>query len=123
MTGKWTKEEVKEIEDQVGCSIFKSVWEPDLIKDISLWSGNMTILSRGVSHNGGTVETGASNMSETKRPVLQAEDILGLGTSRQIVRIASMPRLLISDSVPYFDVQPWVSQLRDVRDLHGGSHP
>jgi type IV secretion system protein VirD4 len=120
MNGKWSKEEVKEIEDQVGCTLMKSVWEPDLLKDISLWSGNRTILSRGVSHNGGTVETGASNLGETKRPVLQTEDILNLGTDKFLIRVASMPRLLIADAVPYFKVTPWKDQVRDVRDLHRG---
>lgn len=120
MTDKWSKEDVKEIEDQVGCTLLKSVWEPDLLKDISLWSGNRTILSRGVSHNGGAVETGASNLGEIKRPVLQTEDILNLGTGRFIIRVASMARLLIADSVPFFKVKPWVDQIRDVRDLHRG---
>jgi type IV secretion system protein VirD4 len=120
MTGKWSKEEVKEIEDQVGCTLLKSVWEPDLLRDISLYSGNTTILSRGVSHNGGTVETGASNMGETKRPLLQTEDILNLGTDKFIIRIASMARLLIADAVPFFKVKPWKDQIRDVRDLHRG---
>lgn len=120
MTGKWGRDDVKEIEDQVGCTLLKSVWEPDLLKDISLWSGNRTILSRGVSHNGGTVETGASNMGETKRPVLQTEDILNLGTDKFIIRISSMARLLIADAVPFFKVKPWKDQIRDVRDLHRG---
>jgi type IV secretion system protein VirD4 len=120
MNGKWSKEEVKEIEDQVGCTLMKSVWEPDLLKDITLWSGNKTILSKGVSHNGGTVETGASNLGETKRPVLQTEDILNLGTDKFLIRVASMPRLLIADAVPYFKVTPWKDQVRDVRDLHRG---
>jgi type IV secretion system protein VirD4 len=123
MTGKWAKEEVKEIEDLVGCTLLRSVWETDVIRDIELWSGNRTIHSRGVSHNGGTVEAGASNLGETKRPVLQSEDIIGLGPDRQIVRIASMPRLLIADAVPYFFVKPWSQQLRDVRELHRGIEP
>ena len=120
MTGKWSKDEVKEIEDQVGCTILKSVWEPDLLKDIELWSGSRTILSRGVSHNGGTVETAAANLGETKRAVLQAEDILSLGPQRQIIRIAAMPRLLIADSVPFYRVKPWATDIRDVRGLHNG---
>lgn len=118
LTGRWSREEVKEIEDQVGCTLLGSVWEPDLLKDIELWSGNRTILTRGVAHNGGTVETGASNLGESKRPVLQAEDILGLGRDRRILRVASMPRLAITDAVAYYSVKPWASQIRDVRDLH-----
>ena len=121
MTGKWSGDEVREIEDQVGCTIYRNVWEPDLIKDIELWSGMRTIFSHGVSHNGGTVETGATNLGETKRPVLQAEDILALGTGQQIIRMTSMPRLLVADAVPYFEIEPWCCQLRDVRVLHRGS--
>jgi type IV secretion system protein VirD4 len=32
-----------------------------------------------------------------------------------------MPHLLISDAVPYFTVDPWRTQVRDVRDLHKGN--
>jgi type IV secretion system protein VirD4 len=59
-------------------------------------------------------------MGETKRPVLQTEDILNLGTDKFIIRISSMARLLIADAVPFFKVKPWKSQIRDVRDLHRG---
>lgn len=118
--GFWSRDEVKEIEDQVGCTIYRQVWETEIIKDLELWSGSRTIFAHGVSVNGGTVETGAANLGESKRPVLQAEDIVGLGPHQQILRIASMPRLLIADAVPYYEVEPWSSQIRDVRVLHRG---
>jgi type IV secretion system protein VirD4 len=121
LTSQWTLEQVKDIEDQVGIITMKSVWEPDLLKDIELWSGTKTILQGGVSHAGGIVQTASSNMSETKRPVLQAGDVIALGPTQQVIRVASMPRLLIADAVPYFTVSPWNDQIRDVRDLHKGS--
>jgi type IV secretion system protein VirD4 len=52
--------------------------------------------------------------------VLQAGDVIALGPTRQVIRVASMPHLLISDAVPYFTVDPWRTQVRDVRDLHKG---
>ena len=97
----------------------RSVSEPDLLRDISLWSGTTTILNRGVSHNGGTVETATANLGESKRSVLQAEDILGLGLSKQIIKVATMPHLIVSDCVPFYTVDPW-NQLGDVRTLHKG---
>jgi type IV secretion system protein VirD4 len=112
---------VKDIEDQVGILTMKSVWEPDLLKDIELWSGTKTILQGGVSHSGGVVQTANANLSENKRPVLQAGDVIALGPTRQVIRVASMPHLLISDAVPYFTVDPWRTQVRDVRDLHKGN--
>lgn len=120
LTSQWSKEQVKDIEDQVGIITMKSVWEPDLLKDIELWSGTKTILQGGVSHNGGVIQTANANLSETKRPVLQAGDVIALGPTRQVIRVASMPHLLISDAVPYFTVDPWRDQVRDVRDLHKG---
>lgn len=120
LTSQWSKEQVKDIEDQVGIITMKSVWEPDLLKDIELWSGTMTILQGGVSHAGGVVQTANANLSETKRPVLQAGDVIALGPTRQVIRVASMPHLLVADAVPYFTVDPWRSQVRDVRDLHKG---
>ncbi len=100
LTSQWSKEQVKDIEDQVGIITMKSVWEPDLLKDIELWSGTKTILQGGVSHNGGVIQTANANLSETKRPVLQAGDVIALGPTRQVIRVASMPHLLISDAVP-----------------------
>lgn len=120
LTSQWSKEQVKDIEDQVGIITMKSVWEPDLLKDIELWSGTKTILQGGVSHNGGVIQTANANLSETKRPVLQAGDVIALGPTRQVIRVASMPHLLISDAVSYFTVDPWRTQVRDVRELHKG---
>lgn len=52
--------------------------------------------------------------------VLQAGDVIALGPTRQVIRVASMPHLLVADAVPYFTVDPWRTQVRDVRDLHKG---
>ena len=120
LTSQWSREQVKDIEDQVGILTMKSVWEPDLLKDIELWSGTQTILQGGVSYAGGVVQTANANLSETKRPVLQAGDVIGLGPNRHVIRVASMPYLLIADAVPYYAVSPWRFQVRDVRDLHKG---
>ena len=98
----------------------RSIGESDMIRDLELWSGNRTILNRGVSHNGGTVETAAANLGESQRSVLQAEDIIGLGPTRQIIKVATMPHLIVSDCVPFFAVDPWKRQLGDVRALHRG---
>ncbi|TXG84285.1 MAG: hypothetical protein E6R12_05080 [Sphingomonadales bacterium] len=117
---RWPEVLAKEFEDQAAIVTMRSISEPDLIRDVELWSGNKTILNRGVSHNGGTVETAAANLGETKRSVLQAEDIIGLGVSRQIIKVATMSHLIVSDCVPFFVVDPWASQLGDVRSLHRG---
>jgi type IV secretion system protein VirD4 len=116
---RWPEVLAKEFEDQAGVVTMRSISEPDLIRDVELWSGNKTILNRGVSHNGGTVETAAANLGESKRSVLQAEDILGLGLTKQIIKVATMPHLIVSDCVPFFAVDPW-NQLGDVRALHKG---
>jgi len=116
---RWPEVLAREFEDQAAVVTMRSISEPDLIRDVELWSGNKTILNRGVSHNGGTVETAAANLGESKRSVLQAEDILGLGLSKQIIKVATMPHLIVSDCVPFYAVDPW-NQLGDVRTLHKG---
>ena len=117
---RWPEVLAKEFEDQAAIVTMRSISEPDLIRDVELWSGNKTILNRGVSHNGGTVETAAANLGESKRSVLQAEDITGLGVSRQIIKVATMPHLIVSDCVPFYAVDPWKNQIGDVRALHRG---
>ena len=60
----------REFEEQAGVVTMRAIGESDLIRDLELLSGNRTILNRGVSHNGGTVETAAANLGESKRSVL-----------------------------------------------------
>lgn len=121
LADRWPKEIVKEFEDQAAMMTMAGVQDPELIRNIELWSGNETILQRGVSHNGGTVETAAANLGETKRPVLQSEDIFRLvDENKQIVKIRNMSRLIVPQSVGWFDVAPWKDVLRDVRKLHRG---
>ena len=110
----------REFEEQAGVVTMRAIGESDLIRDLELLSGNRTILNRGVSHNGGTVETAAANLGESKRSVLQAEDILSLGLTKQIIKVATMPHLIVSDCVPFLAVDPWKNQIGDVRALHRG---
>ena len=84
----------REFEEQAGVVTMRAIGESDLIRDLELLSGNRTILNRGVSHNGGTVETAAANLGESKRSVLQAEDILSLGLTKQIIKVVPSGRSL-----------------------------
>jgi type IV secretion system protein VirD4 len=89
--------------------------------DIEKWSGNRTVLMHGMNRSGGTVESAGANLGETRRAVLQSEDIRAIGTGRQIMRVAGSPHLFVCDRVHFDDVNPWKHQLRDVRNLHNGS--
>ncbi len=120
MSEKWSHEAVKEFEDQAAVMTMKNVKEPDLIRDLQLWSGNATVLMRAMNHSGGPVEIAGTNLGEQKRFVLQSENILGLEENEHLLRVASMPRLLVAESVPFYEVEPWAEQIRDVRDLHTG---
>ena len=117
---RWPEAAAIEFEDQAAVVTMRSISERSMIRDLEMWSGNMAILQRGVSHNGGTVETAAANLGETKRSVLQSEDILGLGLDRQIIKVATMPHLIVADCVPFYAVDPWKFRIKDVRDLHRG---
>ena len=97
-----------------------AVEDPDLMRDVEKWSGNRTILMHGVNRSGGTVESAGTNLGEARRTVLQSEDIRGIGTGRQIIRVAGVASLFACDRVHFDDVDPWKSQIRDVRELHNG---
>jgi type IV secretion system protein VirD4 len=111
---------VKEFEDQASIFTMTGVEDPDLIRDLELWSGNVTIVTHGLNVGGGAVETAGSNRNEARRPVLQSEDIRGIGAGRQIIKVAGLPPLFVCERLPYYTVNPWKAQLRDVRDLHAG---
>ena len=118
---RWSREAVKEFEDMAAIFNTSAVEDPDLMGDIEKWSGNRTVLMHGVNRSGGTVESAGANLGEARRAVLQSEDIRAIGAGRQIIRIAGLSRLVVCDRVHFDDVEPWKSQLRDVRDLHKGA--
>jgi type IV secretion system protein VirD4 len=116
----WGIENAKQFESQAAVMTMRGIDDPSLIKDIGLWSGNASILSWSASHNGAVVNSANASLSETKRPVLQAEDILGLGAQRQIIKVTNMPHLIVADCVPFYEVDPWKDALKDVRLLNTG---
>lgn len=117
---RWSREAVKEFEDMAAIFNTSAVEDPDLLADIEKWSGNRTVLMHGVNRSGGTVESAGANLGEARRAVLQSEDIRGIGTGQQIIRVAGLPHLLVCERVHFDDVDPWRHQLRDVRTLHKG---
>jgi type IV secretion system protein VirD4 len=119
----WGKENARQFESQAAVMTMRGIDDPTLIKDIELWSGQTSILSWGASHNGAVVNSANANLSETKRSVLQAEDILGLGATRQIIKVTNMPHLIVADCVPFFDIHPWKDAIKDVRLLNSGESP
>lgn len=118
LEGRWPRDMVREFEDQAAILTLKSIVEPSVMRDIGIWSGNQTIFAPSASHNGGAVAAANASLGETKRPVLQAEDVMSLGEERQIIRARGAPHLIVADSVAYYQVQPWSSQIGDVRALH-----
>ncbi len=118
LTERWSENAVKEFEDQAAIMTMKYVREPSLIRDLELWSGTMTMLTPGISHNGGVVESAAANLGETKRPVLQNDDIVG--RDDLFIRVATMPHIIKAKSVPYYEVAPWNESILDVRKMHAG---
>lgn len=118
---KWSREAVKDFEDMAAIFNTSCVADPDLMSDIEKWSGNRTVLMHGMNRSGGTVESAGANLGESKRAVMQSEDILAVGDGRQIIRVAGTPHLFDCERVPFFMVDPWKFQIRDVRDLHKGT--
>ena len=114
----YSKDLVTEFENQAAVSVYKNVTEPSLLKDIETWSGTKTILNRNFGHSGGVQQSGNAGLSETKRSVLQSEDILALNQGKHILRIADMPRLIVADTVPYYQIPEWNKAIKDVREMH-----
>lgn len=121
LEAKWSREAVKDFEDMAAIFNTSCVADPDLMSDIEKWSGNRTVLMHGMNRSGGTVESAGANLGESKRAVMQSEDILKVGDGRQIMRVAGMPHLFDCERVPFFMVDPWKTQILDVRDLHNGA--
>lgn len=118
MADRWSENAIKEFEDQAAVMTMKYVREPSLIRDLELWSGSATMLTPGVSHSGGVVESASANLGETRRSVLQNDDIVG--REDLFIRLATMPHIIKAQSIPYYEVAPWNERIRDVRDLHRG---
>ena len=78
-------------------------------------------MTRGQNVGGGAIESAGTNRGESRRPVLQAEDIRAIGNGKQIIKLAGLPQLVVCDMLPFYTVEPWKSQIGDVRELHGGS--
>ena len=110
---------IKEIEDQASCIQMWGVEDPSLLRDVEYWSGNTSIVQLNPSHAGGAVASASLGRSEQKRPVLQVEDIRRINEGQQIVKLPGCP-LFVMARVSYWQVEPWASQLRDVRELHFG---
>ncbi|CAH0496077.1 hypothetical protein NVSP9465_01105 [Novosphingobium sp. CECT 9465] len=117
---RWSHEAVKEFEDMAAIFNTSAVEDPSLMADIEKWSGNRTVLMHGVNRSGGMIESAGANLGEARRAVLQSEDIRAIGPGRQIIRATGLPHLIVCDRVPFYEVDPWKDQLRDVRDLHKG---
>ena len=117
---RWSKEAVKEIEDQAAIFTMTGVEDPALLHDVEKWSGNRTIVTHGLNVGGGAVESAGANRGESRRAVLQSEDIRAIGAGRHIIKVAGVPPLFVCERIPFYDVDPWKDQIRDVRDLHQG---
>ncbi len=116
MAERWPLNIIKEFEDQSAVMTMKFVKDPDLLRDIELWSGNQTILMPGMSHSGGIVHSAGANLGETKRAVLQSENVFG--KPELFIRFADLPHLVKAQSVPFYAVHPWRDYIGDVRALH-----
>jgi type IV secretion system protein VirD4 len=120
MESRWSREAVKEFEDQAAIFTMTGVEDPDLLRDVEKWSGNRTIVTHGLNVGVGAVESAGTNRSEARRPVLQSEDIRAVGAGKQIIKVAGVPPLFVCDRLPFYTVEPWKDQIGDVRDLHKG---
>jgi type IV secretion system protein VirD4 len=102
---------VKEIEDQAACIQMWGIEDPSLIRDVSYWSGNTSVVQVNPSHNGGQVAQGSMGRGEQKRPVLQVENIRRINDGRQIIKLPGFP-LFVTERAPWWKVEPWKHQVK-----------
>lgn len=111
MEGRWSRDAVKEFEDQAAIFTMTGIEDPALMRDVERWSGNRTLVTRGQNVGGGAIESAGTNRGESRRPVLQTEDIRAIGNGRQIIKLAGLPQLIVCDMLPFYAVEPWESVL------------
>jgi len=116
---RYPPEIVKEIEDQADVLQMWGIEDPSLLKDVEAWSGKTTVAVRGVNRSGGQVEGLSTGISEQARPVLQVEDIRAIGEGRQLLKLPGHP-LFVAERIPFYEIDPFRDQLRDVRDVARG---
>lgn len=123
MRARWSADDVREFEDQAGILTFGYVQDTELARDIGFWSGQTSVVLNNRSHSGGAVEAANAGLSETKRDLLQPEDIFrATMAGRQIIKVRTLPYLLLAEMTPYFKINPWKYEIKDVRTLHMGHH-
>lgn len=118
LEARWSKEAVKEIEDQAAIFTMTGIEDPALMADAEKWSGNRTIVTHGQNVGAGAVESSGHNRGESRRAVLQSEDIRAIGAGKQNIKVAGVPTLIVCERISFFDISPWDQQIKDVRKLH-----
>lgn len=116
----YSKETVREFEDQSG---FLQLWEvedTDLIRDVESWSGKKGVTTRSASMGGGGGLQGSFSTSEQARPVLQTEDIRAVGHGQQILKVAGCPYMIVADRKAWFEHPALRRTLRDPREINSG---
>lgn len=116
----YSKETIREFEDQSGVLQLWEVEDTQLIQDIEVWSGKTTVAVRGANMGGGGGHSGSFGINEVARPTLQAEDIRAVGHGQQLLKVAGIPHLFHASRHAWFDVPSWRNVLRDPRDISRG---
>lgn len=116
----YSKETIREFEDQSG---FLQLWEvedTDLLKDIETWSGKKGVVTRSATMGGGGGLQGSFSVSEQARSVLQAEDSRAVGEGQQLLKIAGIPHIVLAERMPWFEYPKLAGRLNDPRDITRG---
>lgn len=116
----YSKETIREFEDQSG---FLQLWEvedTDLLRDIETWSGKKGVATRSATMGGGGGHQGSFSISEQARPVLQSEDTRAIGEGQQLLKVAGIPHLVHAQRRAWFKYPELSRRLRDVRDINSG---
>ena len=116
----YTKETVREFEDQSG---FLQLWEVEdmgLIRDIEAWGGKKGVAVRNANMGGGGGLNGGFGINEVARPVLQTEDIRAVGEGQQLLKVAGCPHIIHAGRVPWWEIPSLQHRLRDPREINSG---
>lgn len=116
----YSKETVREFEDQSGILQLWEVEDTDLLKDVETWSGKRGVATRSASMGGGGGLQGSFSTSEQARAVLQTEDIRSVGHGQQILKVAGCPYMIVADRKAWFEHPALRKTLRDPREINSG---
>lgn len=113
---RYEEDGARDFEEQAGVIQYLRIDEDAVAQELERASGTKTVVVDSTATSRGPVQSGSFSASQQRVPNLWAADIRQLGGFQQILRIPGAP-LFLAGRVPWWKVDPWSSQLRDLGSI------